>query len=160
MPDRAVLPELARSLRTLGAPHDAAAVAAHTAVFTPLLDARASAATSDADGAQAALRGSALAARIGAQVVDAAQGDITDPAHARAKMAEADEIMEPLRAALLALDEAVVGAIPGSEAWDRWVAQLRRVFTTADVACGQLAALLRREDHAPVARRWFERGIR
>ncbi|MDB4887211.1 MAG: hypothetical protein JWN79_2649, partial [Gemmatimonadetes bacterium] len=43
MPDdaRPLLPELARSLRTLGRPDDAATEAAHAVVFVPLLDARA-----------------------------------------------------------------------------------------------------------------------
>ncbi len=157
MPDRHTLPELARSLRSLGTPRDDAADAAHAAVFVPLLHARASAAESGAGGALAALRGSALAARIGAQVADAAQVGITDPARARARMAEADEIMEPLRLVLVALDDAAEsGGSP--DGWDEWVAQLRRVFAVADSTCSHLADLLRRPD-APVARRWFERGV-
>lgn len=153
MPDRKTLPELARSLRSLGNPRDDAAEAAHAAVFVPLLHARASAAESGPDGALAALRGSALAARIGAQVADAAQVGITDPARARARMAEADDIMEPLRLALVALDEAAE-----SGGWEGWISQLRRVFVEADSTCSHLADLLRRHD-APVARKWFERGV-
>ena len=47
MPDRLVLPELARSLRAFGAPRDAAGDAAHDAVFAPLLEARARAELGD-----------------------------------------------------------------------------------------------------------------
>jgi hypothetical protein len=158
MPENPLLPELARSLRSFGVPRDASSEAAHQAVFTPLLHARASAAASDADGALAALRGSALSARIEAGAVDAAVAGVTDPARARARAARAEEIVEPLRAALLGLDEAAAGASAGTPAWDAWVGQLRRVFAAADAACQQLARLLSTHDDEPPHRRWFERG--
>jgi hypothetical protein len=159
MPDGPLLPELARSLRSLGVPRDAASEAAHRAVFTPLLHARASATESDAAGALAALRGSALSTRIEAGVIDAAEAGVTDPARARARVAQAEEIVEPLRAALLALDEAAEGVRVGTPAWDAWVGHLRHVFAAADVACQQLARLLATQDDEPTERRWFERGV-
>ncbi len=72
MPDTPLLPELARSLRSLGAQRDASAEAAHVAIFLPLLDARAHAAGASKESVLAALHGDALAARIEAQAVDAA----------------------------------------------------------------------------------------
>ncbi|NUO95869.1 MAG: hypothetical protein HOQ14_15400, partial [Gemmatimonadaceae bacterium] len=47
MPEPLLLPELARSLRSFGAPRDAAGDAAHEAIFAPLLEARARAELGD-----------------------------------------------------------------------------------------------------------------
>jgi hypothetical protein len=82
MPEPELLPELARSLRAFGAPRDAAGEAAHSAVFVPLLDARARATTGDAEVALSALRGEALGVRIEARVADAAEAGENDPARA------------------------------------------------------------------------------
>jgi hypothetical protein len=157
MPESPLLPELARSLRELGTPRDDAGDAAHAAIFTPLLHARASAEGSGAESALSALRGSALAARIGARAVDAAHEGIADPAAARARMAEAEEIIEPLREALLALDAAAAGALSGTAGWEEWIARLRLVFEKADVSCSRLADLLRRPSDVVVRSRWFGR---
>jgi hypothetical protein len=158
MPEPLLLPELARSLRTFGAPRDAAGEAAHSAVFVPLLDARARATTGDVEVALSALRGEALGVRIEARVADAAESGETDPARARARGARARELLEPLRQDLRALDALAVkarGTGPESPEWSRWVAQLKRVFASADDACRAIARLLS-EPAAPIPeRRWF-----
>lgn len=159
MPDAPNLPELARSLRSLGEQRDACAEAAHTAIFSPLLDARARAADKSTDIVLAALRGDALSARIEAQAVDAAVQGIEQPARMRALSAQTAELMEPLRAALLALDELAPAAREGTAGWEAWVAQLRRVFASADVACQALSRLLA-DRSLGAAPRWFERSAR
>ncbi len=151
------LPELARSLRSLGAPRDPAAEAAHAAIFPPLLDARARAAGSTVDAVLSALRGDALSARIEAAAVDAAVHGITQPAVSRALTAQTGELMEPLRAELLKLDAAAEAARDAGDGWQAWVAQLRRVFHSADVACQSLAQLLATRDSQIPVPRWFER---
>ncbi|MEP6990792.1 MAG: hypothetical protein ABJA80_07690, partial [bacterium] len=133
MADAPQLPELARSLRTLGAAADANGEAAQQAVFLPLLEARTRASGAPVDAVLAALRGDALAARIAAQAADAAVQGIEQPALIRARAAQAAELVEPLRVELLALDDLVPGARDGGEGCERWVAQLRRAFTAADV---------------------------
>jgi hypothetical protein len=160
MPDIVVLPELARSLRALGAARDPASEAAHAALFTPLLDARARAATEDVQGALAALRGEPLAVRILARVTDAAHAGEPDQARARARAARARELIEPLRAELTALDvlgASAHGAAPTDPEWLAWVAQLRRVFATADDACRALARLLAEPAGGAPAHYWFGR---
>jgi hypothetical protein len=161
MPDQVLLPELGRSLRTFGAPRDAAGEAAHTAIFTPLLDARARAGLGDVEAALSALRGEALAVRIEARVADAAAAGQADPARGRARAARAAELVEPLRTALESLDNLAAKARGGTTeapAWSEWVAQLRRVFAAADDACRALARLLSEPAHAAEpARRWFGR---
>ncbi|MDB4893282.1 MAG: hypothetical protein JWL61_5137 [Gemmatimonadetes bacterium] len=160
MPDAPLLPELARSLRSLGAQRDASAEAAHAAIFVPLLDARARAGGADKATVLAALRGSALAARIEAQAVDAAVHGIEQPALARALTAQSAELMEPLHQALVALDGAASSALDNDAAWDEWVARLRAVFTRADVACRALATLIATRQTRSAAPRWFERTPR
>lgn len=161
-PRELLLPELARSLRAFGAPRDAATEAAHSAVFVPLLDARARATTGDVEEALSALRGEALGVRIDARVIDAAEAGEREPARARARGARARELTEPLRKELRALDLLAVharGTSPASREWESWVAQLRRVFSSADDACRALARLLAEpaESTPPstAARRWF-----
>ena len=161
MPEPLLLPELARSLRAFGAPRDAAGEAAHEAIFSPLLDARARAGVGDVDAALDALGGSALARRIEARVAEAASAGESDLPHARARSARAAELLEPLRAELAALD-ALAPSARGSgadgPAWRAWVAQLRRVFASADDACRALARLLAEAPaDAPTSRRWFGR---
>jgi hypothetical protein len=160
MPDAPLLPELARSLRSLGAQRDAATDAAHDAIFLPLLHARASAAGADEESVLAAFRGDALAARIEAQSVDAAVQGIDQPALARALTAQTSELIAPLRAALLALDTAAASAMSDDARWDAWVAQLRAVFTSADAACQALAKLLASRDTRTATPHWFERDRR
>ncbi|HUQ45948.1 MAG TPA: hypothetical protein VM033_04820 [Gemmatimonadaceae bacterium] len=161
MPDLLVLPELARSLRTFGATRDPAGDAAHAAIFSPLLDARARATLGDAEVALSALRGEVLAARIGARVAAAAGAGQRDAAAARARAAQAGELIEPLRAELLALDllaNDALGPTNHGGGWQAWIAQLRRVFALADDACGALARLLGEPAAAAeAAPRWFAR---
>jgi hypothetical protein len=159
---RPLLPELARSLRTLGRPDDAATEAAHAVVFVPLLDARAVAGRGDAADAIAALRGAALAARIESLARAAAGAGQLEAARARARAAASREVLEPLRAALAALDAlapAALGAGAHSPEWGRWIDQLRRVFSAADAACQELAAVLgeRFDEPAAPGRGWFRR---
>ncbi len=160
MPDAPLLPELARSLRSLGAQRDASAEAAHAAIFVPLLDARARAAGADKAAVLAALRGTALAARIEARAVDAAVQGIDVPALARALTAHSEELMEPLHRALVSLDDVAPAALDSESAWDEWVARLRAVFTNADVACRALASLIATRQTRTAAPRWFERTPR
>ena len=140
------LPELARSLRALGAVHGAAAEAAHAAVFGPLLDARVLAAADGFAGALSAFRGHALAARIVARAADAARAGQLDAAQGRARVARAREAVEPLRAELRALDPIVPASAqaltPASPEALAWLRQLTRVFHSADVACEALARVL------------------
>lgn len=150
-----MLPELVRSLRSVGTARDAASSAAHDAVFPPLLDARARAANAPIDVILSALRGDALSARIEACVVDAAVGDIAHSAHARARTAEAGELLAPLRSALIHLDTLAADAREGEDGWNAWVAQLRRVFSAADVTCQALAAMLVRPDARTSGSKWF-----
>ena len=147
MADSRQLPELARSLRTLGVQSDAAGDAAHAAIFQPLLDARARAVGAGPDIILAALRGDALSARIEALAVDAAVQGLVQPAQVRAVTAQTGEAVEPLRDELLALDAAAAGALEPGAGWDAWVMQLRKVFTTADVVCESLTRLI--AAHAP-----------
>lgn len=156
MPEPPVLPELARSLRSLGAQRDAATETAHAAIFLPLLDARARAAGASKDAVLGALHGAALSARIEAQAVDAAVQSVEKPARVRALTAQTTELIEPLRVALLALDASALQARESEAGWDAWVAQLRVVFQRADVACQALAKLLATRDTRG-APRWFER---
>jgi len=163
MPEEAHLPELARSLRALGAARGAAAEAAHAAVFGPLLDARALAATRGLDGAVTVFRGQALAARIVARAADAARAEQVDAARGRARVARAREALEPLRDALHALDAvapvltADAGISASSPAAAAWMTQLTRVFHLADEACVSLARVLAERDVAPVRRGWLGR---
>ena len=156
MADIPMLPELARSLRSLGHQPDAASEAAHAAIFAPLLDARTRAAGAPADVVLGAMRGSALIARIEANAVDAAVNGVEAPAHVRAFTAQTTELMAPLRAALLALDERADSAADGS-GWDAWIAQLRATFAAADTACSALARLIAHRNEQVAAPRWFER---
>jgi hypothetical protein len=159
-PSAFVLPELARSLRAFGTASDAASEAAHGAIFTPLLDARARVATSDVHTALATFRGEALAARISTRVADAAQAGIDDAPYARARSAQARELLQPLRIELGVLD--LLAPRAGDGEWTPWVDQLRRVFAVADESCQALARLLR-EPPPPTPKprgpgHWFRLG--
>jgi hypothetical protein len=159
MPERLLLPELARSLRSFGAPRDAASDAANDAIFSPLIEARARAVLGDVEAALSALRGGPLGTRIEARVSQAAAAGEQDPARARARSARASELVEPLIAELAALDKmasAARGGTTDSPGWGAWVAQLRRVFASADDACRAFAKLLGEPPaEAKPARRWF-----
>jgi hypothetical protein len=98
-----------------------------------------------------------LAARIEAHAVDAAVQGIEQPALARALTAQSSELMEPLHGALVALDVAASSALESDAAWDEWVARLRAVFTSADVACQALSKLIATRQTRTAAPRWFER---
>lgn len=159
MPEQALLPEVARSLRTLGAARGAAAESAHAAVFGPLLDARALAATRGLDGAIAAFRGQALAARIIARAADAARDGRADPALARARVARAREALEPLRDALHALDALAPPDVVDPERWPetaaaQWTTQLARAFRVADEACVALTRVLVEREAVEPRRGW------
>lgn len=160
MRDAHHLPELARSLRSVGAVGDASAEAAHCAIFVPLLEARARAVDASVDEILSALRGDALSARIEAFAVDAAVHGIDQPALARALTAQAAELIESLRSTLLALDVLAPAASQDSHGWNAWVAQLRRVFAAADVACRDLTRLVANRTSSSATPRWFERSPR
>ena len=159
MPEEARVPELARSLRALGAARGAAAESAHAAVFGPLLDARALAATRGLDDALAVFRGQALAARIMARAADAAREGQADPARARARVARAREALEPLRDALLALDALTPPHVADAVRWPetaaaQWTAQLARAFRVADEACVSLTRVLVEREAVEPRRGW------
>lgn len=160
MRESPTLPELARSLRSLGAQRDAAAEMSHSAIFLPLLDARARAAGSTLDVVLSTLRGDALSARIEANAVDAAVMGIDQPPRVRAISAQTGELMEPLRRELLLLDALSEAARDGAAGWDAWVEQLRCVFIAADVACQSLTRLLRSIPPPVAVANWFGRGSR
>lgn len=159
MADVPVLPELARSLRSLGHQPNTATEAAHAAIFTPLLDARTRAAGAAADVVLGAIRGSALIARIEANAVDAAVHGVEEPASIRALTAQTDELMAPLRAALVELDARAPSAAAADDdaGWEAWIAQLRIAFVAADTACSALSRLIAHRDEQVATPRWFER---
>src|SRR3954464_6414576 len=144
MPD-GELPELARSLRSLGAARDQATQAAHDAVFAPLIAARVRASRSEGRDVVHAFHGASLGEQIERAVMAAATLGTTNPSVARARSARARDALGPLRTALLALDErgaAAASTSPGSESWEVWLASLRRAFAAADDVCGPLAQML------------------
>lgn len=159
MPEPLALPEIARSLRALGTPRDAASESAHDAIFPPLLAARAKA--SDAERAFSSFAGVALATMMEARAIAAANVNATDPAQARARSALAIECLEQLRVELLRLDRLAQAARDGhmdESHWERWVDQLRRVFVEADRACRRLSEVIAAASTAsPPPRRWFGR---
>jgi hypothetical protein len=156
--DESQLPELARSLRTLGAARDAATEAAHDAIFTPLIDARVRAARATGRDVIALLRGATLYQQIERGVVTAASNGAAPPAVARARAAAAREMLEPVRAALVAVDDRASAASTeglGTAAWEAWLVELRRVFGAADDACVKLARLLAVPPRLEEPSRWF-----
>lgn len=157
MADTPLLPELARSLRTLGHQPDAATEAAHAAIFTPLLEARTRAAGGSADVVLGAIRGSALIARIEANAVDAAVHGLEEPARVRALTARTAELMAPLRATLVELDERASSAAADDAGWNAWITQLRLAFSAADTACSALSRLISDRNDQVATPRWFER---
>ena len=157
MPDAPLLPELGRSLRSLGAQHEPCAEASHAAIFVPLLDARARATDRSKEFMLASLKGSTLATRIEVLVTAAAVQGLEQPALARAVSAQGTELMEPLRRALAELDKAASSALHSDAAWEEWVTRLRAVFVSADVACQALTKLLENRPTRSVPAPWFKR---
>jgi len=160
MPEDARLPELARSLRSLGAARDPAGEAAHDAIFTPLIEARVRAARVSGRDVVGLLRGATLYQEIERGVVTAASANVSPPAVARARAAAAREMLEPLRAALTAVDDRAGDASAqglGAPAWEAWLAELRRAFAAADDACIKLARLLSVPARLDQPSRWFGR---
>jgi len=159
MPD-GELPELARSLRSLGAARDPATQAAHDAIFPPLIAARVRASRAQGRDVVHAFHGAALSEQIERAAMAAATLGTTDPSVGRARSARARDVLGPLQAAFATLDErgrAAATATPGSAAWELWVESLRRAFATADEVCGQLARVLVEPPAEPVERGWFRR---
>ena len=144
MPD-GELPELARSLRSLGAARDQATQAAHDTIFAPLIAARVRASRAEGRDVVYAFPGASLGEQIERAATAAATLGTAHPAVARARSARARDALSPLRAALVALDEqgrAAAAAPPGSESWEAWVESLRRAFAAADDVCVHLATVL------------------
>jgi hypothetical protein len=159
MPDPS-LPELARSLRSLGAARDAATEAAHDAIFAPLIAARVRAARAEGRDVVQSFHGVVLLEQIERGATSAASAGTSSAAEARARSAAARDAIEPLRAALLTLDEGAAGASSAgmqSHEWALWIEALRRAFAVADETCAHLARVLAeplREEPEP---RWFRR---
>jgi hypothetical protein len=159
MPD-GELPELARSLRSLGAARDPATQAAHDAIFPPLIAARVRASRAEGRDVVHAFNGAALREQIERAVTAAATLGTTNPAVARARSARARDALAPLLVVFATLDEgarAAATALPGSEPWEAWVESLRRAFAAADEVCGQLAHVLAEPPSEPEERSWFGR---
>ena len=159
MPD-ASLPELARSLRSLGAARDPASEAAHDAIFAPLIAARVRAARAEGRDVVHSFHGATLLEAVERGVSGAAMTGIENPAVARARSAAARDAIEPLRVALRALDErgsAASSAGADSPEWQTWIAALRRAFLAADESCSHLARVLAEPPPEEENGRWFGR---
>jgi hypothetical protein len=159
MPDDS-LPELARSLRSLGAARDPATEAAHDAIFAPLIAARVRAAHAEGRDVVHSFHGAALIEVIERGVSGVAAAGTETPAFARARSAAARDTIEPLRAALGFLDERAAAAAAGgaqSPEWDRWIEALRLAFAAADEACGHLARVLADSPREERNGHWFRR---
>jgi len=161
--DELPLPELLRSLRSLGAARDAASQAAHDAIFAPLIAARLRASRAQGRDVVRSLHGATLAESIERASVAAAAAGTVQPAMARARSAQARDLLDPLRDALAALDERAGGALgagPESREWSEWLDALRHAFATADDACRQLARLLAVPPEEGSRLRWYDRRRR
>jgi hypothetical protein len=159
MPDDE-LPELARSLRSLGAARDPATQAAHDAIFPSLIAARVRASRAQGRDVVHAFNGAARGEQIEGAVTAAATLGTVHPSVARSRSARARDVLGPLQAAFAMLDErgrAAAGAAPGSEPWEGWVDSLKRAFAAADEVCGQLAQVLAEPPAEQEERRWFRR---
>jgi len=159
MPDGS-LPELARSLRTLGAARDPATEAAHDAIFAPLIAARVRAARAEGRDVVHAFHGATLLEAIDRGVSGAATAGIDNPAVARARSAAARDAIDALRLALRVLDErAGAASSAGAESpeWVAWITALRRAFLAADESCSHLARVLAEAPPAEQNGRWFGR---
>ena len=159
MPDPS-LPELARSLRSLGAARDPATEAAHDAIFAPLIAARVRAARAEGRDVVHSFHGASLLESIERGVNAAAAVGTESSAVARARSAAARDAIEPLRSALAALDERADPASTGgahSAEWASWIDALRRAFAAADEACGHLARVLAEPPRQEGNGRWFSR---
>ena len=159
MPDP-LLPELARSLRSLGAARDPATEAAHDAIFAPLIAARVRASRAEGRDVVFSFHGAILVEQIDRGATAAAAVGTMHPAVARARSASARDAIEPLLAALAILDEGASAAStagPGSAEWEVWLAALRRAFLAADDACSHLARVLREPPIEQDEPRWFRR---
>jgi hypothetical protein len=154
------LPELARSLRSLGAARDPATQAAHDAIFPPLIAARVRASRAQGRDVVHAFNGTALGEQIERAVTAAATLGTTHPSVARARSARARDVLGPLQAALATLEDrgrSAAPAAPGSEPWEVWVESLKRVFAAADEVCGRLALVLAEPPAEQEERGWFGR---
>jgi hypothetical protein len=159
MPDPS-LPELARSLRSLGAARDPATESAHDAIFAPLIAARVRAARAEGRDIVHSFHGATLLEAIERGVNAAAAAGTDSPAVARARSAAARDAIEPLRAALRTLDVGAADASTGgthSPAWASWIVALRRAFVAADEACSHLARVLAEPPREESNGRWFRR---
>lgn len=142
MADVPLIPELTRSLRTLGLSGDVHRRRAHDAVLAPLLQARAAAAaaTSRREAAHA-FRGPALRAEIRDRVRAAASSEMADAAQARARCAAALDAVAPLLDASAALDDEDA-RVEDDLRWQDFLDAVRRLFATADDAVDEVARIL------------------
>jgi len=159
MPD-ASLPELARSLRTLGAARDPATEVAHDAIFAPLIAARVRAARAEGRDVVHSFHGATLLEAVERAASAAAMTGIENAAVARARSAAARDAIEPLRVALRDLDAgaaAASSASADSAEWQAWLTALRRAFLAADESCSHLARVLAEPPPVEQNGRWFGR---
>jgi hypothetical protein len=161
--DELPLPELLRSLRTLGAVRDSAAQAAHDAIFAPLIAARLRASRAEGRDVVRSLHGATLLESIERASVAVATAGAMSPAMARARTAQARDLLDPLRDALAALDDRAAAALDAdaeSTAWRAWLDALRHAFAVADDACRPLARLLATPPDDSARLRWYDRRRR
>jgi hypothetical protein len=154
------LPELARSLRSLGAARDQATQAAHDAIFPPLIAARVRASRAEGRDVVHAFHGATLLEQIERAATAAACVGTTQSSVARARSARARDAIAPLRPAFALLDERgrqAESASTGSEPWEAWIESLRRAFATADDVCGRLARVLAEPPAERDDGNWFVR---
>jgi hypothetical protein len=147
----------------LGAARDAASQAAHDAIFAPLIAARLRASHAEGRDVVRSLHGAPLAVSIERASVAAATAGTVQPAMARARSAQARDLIDPLRGALAALDDradAALDAGPDSPEWQSWLEALRHAFATADDVCRELARLLAIPPGDAARLRWFDRRRR
>jgi hypothetical protein len=162
MPD-SELPELARSLRSLGAARDQATQAAHDVIFPPLIAARVRASRAEGRDVVHAFHGASLLEQIERAATAAACVDTTQSSVARARSARARDAIAPLRPAFALVDERgrqAESAPRGSEPWEAWIDSLRRAFATADDVCGRLASVLAEPPAERDEGNWFGRRRR
>lgn len=156
MPDESFpgLPEVMASLRRVGSARSTRGQAEPLRFFAPLLEARRAAARARSRAeAVAAFPASSLNAAIRRVLTElAGERFASHPPARRAFEAELEDVVEPLRAALVRLGELAPAARAQAEgegegeasdaAWQAWLAQLRTCFAAADTIWPALDAAL------------------
>ncbi len=159
MPEAFALPEFTRSLRALAVPSEAGA--GQDRILAPLIAARAAAHRVQTPEAQVTAFDAGRLERAWREAIAAlaAERHRRSEPDRRALQAHVEELAAPVWAALHRVRDAgaAVRAAPANarrEAWDAWVASLRRLFGAADDWWRAAAPVL---GDAPRKRRWWRR---